>query len=263
MRFRLKSRFHLGETLFGTFIFSTDPAMTEIAGGSGFDFVIIDREHSVLSWTDIAGHIRAAAAVGIAALVRVRGLNADEVTHALDAGAEGVVLPHFGVDREASRTACRAMRFAPEGDRGTCTGTRSANFSLDKFSDVVAAANSEALAIVQIEDPIALDGIDELLASMPVDAVMPGLADLSTALGHPGDFAHPDVLAAADRLFAAVRNAKLPLGLYVANSSQIEQWRGATAQFYVYAIDYKIVAEGYRAARTALGATASARANAA
>jgi 2-keto-3-deoxy-L-rhamnonate aldolase RhmA len=108
--------------------------------------------------------------------------------------------------------------------------------------------------VVQIEDPEALDNIDALLASIPVDAVMPGLADLSTALGHPGDFAHPKVLAAAERLFTAVGKANLPLGLYVANSNQIERWRGVDAQFHVYAIDYKVMAEGYRAARVALSA---------
>ena len=256
MRFRLKARFRAGETLFGTFIFSTDPSMTEIAGGAGFDFVVVDREHTTLSWGDIAQHVRAAAVAGISALVRVRSLNAEEVTHALDCGAEGVVLPHFGVDVEASRAACRAMRFAPDGDRGTCTGTRAANFSLDNFTDVVARSNSEAMAIVQIEDPEALDNIDALLASIPVDAVMPGLADLSTALGHPGDFAHPKVLAATERLFTAVGKANLPLGLYVANSDQVARWRGVKAQFHIYAIDYKVVAEGYRAARNALGAGA-------
>lgn len=263
MRFQLKARFRAGETMFGTFVFSTDAAVTEIAGGAGFDFVILDREHTMLSWGEIQQHVRAAAAVGISAMVRIRSLNADEVMHTLDCGAEGVVFPHFGVDLAASRACCRAMRFAPHGDRGTCTGTRAANFSLDTFNEVVTRANSEAMAVVQIEDPEALDNIDALLAEMPVDAVMPGLADLSTALGHPGDFAHPKVLAATERLFAAVRKAKLPLGLYVANSTELQRWQSAAAQFHVYAIDYKVVAEGYRAARAALGAGVAKHADAA
>lgn len=255
MSFRLKSLFHAGTPAFGTFVFSSDPASTEIAAHAGFDFVIVDREHTSLSWGDMTAHARAADAAGISLLVRTRGPDGDEVARALDIGAEGAVIPHFGVDRGQSAACVRAARFAPSGDRGTCTGTRAARYSLDDFAKVVEEANREALVVVQIEDGEVLPQLDELLSAIGVDAIMPGLADLSTSLGKPGQFAAPEVLDAADRIFKCAGKHGLPLGLYIANTGEIERWASRPAQFYVYAIDYKVIAEGYRSAIGALRAS--------
>lgn len=254
MEFRLKPRLSAGKPLYGTFIFSSDAAMSEIAGHAGFDFVIVDREHTALSWGHVLDHCRAAAAAGISVLVRVRSPDKDEITHALDLGAEGVVIPHFGVDREKSLACVRASRFAPQGERGTCTGTRPAKFSLARFADVVEQSNSNALVVAQIEDAEVVPGLDDLLAEARLDAVMPGLADLSTSLGFPGQFSHPEVLAATEQVFGSVERAGLPVGLYIANPAELPRWAGRNAGFYVYAIDYKVVAEGYRAAREAFAA---------
>ncbi len=164
------------------------------------------------------------------------------------------MIPHFGLDPAASAAAVKAARYAPAGERGTCTGIRANSYSLDDFSRTVEEANRGAAVVVQIEDAAVLDGLDDLLRTIPVDAVMPGLADLSTSLGHPGGFSHPTVLAAAERMFASVAGAKLPLGFYIANSGEVARWSAREAAFHVYAIDYKVVAEGYRAAARELGA---------
>jgi len=254
MRFRFKQRLAGGTPQRGTFVFSADAAMTEIIGGAGFDFVIVDREHTTLGWRDVEAHARAARAAGIAILVRVQACDPVEVTHALDLGADGVVLPHFGLEPGASASASKAARYAPAGERGTCTGIRANGYSLDVFARTVEEANRGAAVVVQIEDAQVLDGLDELFAMVPVDAVMPGLADLSTSLGHPGGFSHPEVLAAADRMFASVKRAGLPLGFYIANPGEVARWAGRDAAFHVFSIDYKVVAEGYRAAAEALRA---------
>src|SRR5690606_14813742 len=123
MSFQLKTRMKSAEPQYGTFIFSSDAATTEIAGGAGFDFVIVDREHTAMSWREISHHARAADAAGISMLVRIRAPDGDEISRALDIGAEGVLIPHFGVDRERSQQCVRSARFAPVGDRGACTGT--------------------------------------------------------------------------------------------------------------------------------------------
>jgi len=256
MRFRFKQRLAENRPQRGTFVFSSDPAMTEIVGRAGFDFVIVDREHTTLGWREIEGHARAAAAAGIALLVRVQEPASVEVTHALDLGADGVVIPHFGLDRAASAESVRAARYAPAGERGTCTGIRANGYSLDVFARTVEEANKGAAVVVQIEDAAVLDGLDDLLATVPVDAVMPGLADLSTSLGHPGGFSHPEVLAAAERMFASVAKARVPLGFYVANPGEVARWAARAAAFHVFSIDYKVVAEGYRAAAAAFEASA-------
>ncbi len=252
MPFKLKAKLASGTPVVGTFIFSSDPASTEIAALAGCDFVIVDREHTALSWGDIQNHCRAAEARGISLLVRTRSPSGEEIAKALDVGAEGAVIPHFGLDREASIACVRSARFNPDGDRGTCTGTRPGSFGLGDFSRAVAEANSDALVVVQIEDAEVLPHLDDLFGQVRVDAVMPGLADLSTSLGKPGQFADPEVIEAAGKVFAAAEKAGLPLGLYIANAGETARWAGQKANFFVYAIDYKVVAEGYRAAVTAI-----------
>jgi 2-keto-3-deoxy-L-rhamnonate aldolase RhmA len=261
----LKRRFAETIPLCGTFIFSCDPATTEIAARAGFDFVIVDREHTALSWTDVATHVRAARAAGVATLVRIRKAVGEEVEHSLDIGAEGVVVPHFGLDRAASADCITHARYAPAGTRGTCTGTTASGYGLTNFSDVVAEANREAMVIVQIEDaPVAL-AAEEILSEIPVDAVMPGLADLSTSLGYPGAFGHPKVAEAVETIIRATRARDLPLGLYIPNAEALGTWQGGAVRFYVYAIDYKVIAEGYRNARRSIDrqlATATQRTSA-
>lgn len=248
MPFKLKSKLESETPAIGTFVFSSDPASTEIAALAGCDFVIVDREHTALSWRDIQNHCRAAGACDISLLVRTRSPSGEEVAKALDLGAEGAVIPHFGLDREASIQCVRSARFNPDGDRGTCTGTRPGSYGLGDFSHAVAEANREALVIVQIEDAEVLPHLDDLFSEVRVDAVMPGLADLSTSLGKPGQFADPSVIEAAGKVFSAAGKAGLPLGLYIANAGEKARWAGQKANFFVYAIDYKVIAEGYRAA---------------
>jgi 2-keto-3-deoxy-L-rhamnonate aldolase RhmA len=248
----LKKRFAEAAPLCGTFIFSSDPATTEIAARAGFDFVIVDREHTTLSWRDVASHVRAARAAGIATLVRIRKPDGGEVEHALDAGAEGVVVPHFGLDRAASAECVTHARYAPLGTRGTCTGTTASGYGLTNFSEIVAEANSEAMVVVQIEDASVALAAQDILAEIPVDAIMPGLADLSTSLGHPGAFAHPKVADAVDGIVRAADARNIPLGLYIPNADALTTWKGGDVRFYVYAIDYKVIAEGYRNARLAI-----------
>lgn len=248
----LKRRFAEGIPLCGTFIFSSDPATTEIAARAGFEFVIVDREHTSLSWKDVATHVRAARGAGIGTLVRIRKVDGEEIEHALDAGAEGAVVPHFGLDRAASADCVTHARYAPLGTRGTCTGTTASGYGLTNFAEVVAEANSEALIIAQIEDASVALAAEDILSEIPVDMIMPGLADLSTSLGHPGAFAHPIVSATVDGIVRAAAARNIPMGLYIPNADALGTWKGGDVRFYVYAIDYKVIAEGYRAARRAI-----------
>jgi len=254
MQFRLKSRFKSGKPVYGTFVFSKDPSSTEIAGEAGFDFVIVDREHSANSWSEITEHARAAQAVGISMLVRTRGPSGDEVSRSLDIGAEGVVIPHFGMDHAAGLEAVRAARYAPIGTRGTCTGTRASGFGLQTFTRVVAEANSEALVVVQIEDKEVLAGLDNLLTAAKVDAVMPGLADLATSFGLPGQFAADEVLQATGQILEVAGHHGIVTGAYIANAGEVERWRKRACNFLVYSIDHKVLAESYKRALSGIRA---------
>lgn len=252
MRFQLKARLRSGTQLRGSFVFSRDPAVTEIIAAAGFDVVILDREHGPLGWSEIADHARAARAAGIPLLVRVSRTCTEEVTRALDLGAEGVVLPHYGRDRASSIAAVQAARYAPGGLRGTCTGTRASGYGLGAIAELAEAADREVVVVVQIEDPATVDGLGALLDLAAVDVVMPGLADLASALGLPGQFRAAPVLEAAHRMLATASAHGRWTSVYVANAGELSRWQGVACNLLVYGIDYKVIGEAYREALMSL-----------
>ena len=132
---RIRDLWAKGGLPIGTFIFSHDAAVVEIVGRAGFDFALIDMEHTSLEMRDVEAHIRAAAAVDIAALVRVPNFDGVVIGRVLDSGADGIVFPHFGRDREASRLFAENLRYAPNGHRPSCTGVRSAGYGLAPFAE--------------------------------------------------------------------------------------------------------------------------------
>lgn len=249
---RLRDLLRRHETAFGTFIFSPDPATTEAAAVAGFDFVIVDTEHAVLSPADILGHCRAAEAHGVTALARVDAPDVQRIARLLDYGAQGIVIPHLGLDPERTRAAVRALRYAPRGARPTCTGVRAAGYGQRDFAAYAAAHNDAVLAIGLIEDPEVVERIEPLLAELEIDALMPGPEDLSVAYGVAGQTQHPLVLAAVQRVIAAAKRRGLALGMYVNAPEEVSRWRDFGFDFFVYAIDYRVLASAYRQARAAL-----------
>ena len=244
----IRRRWQAGETALGTFVFSTDPASVEIAGHAGFDFATIDLEHAALGIEHAVSHIRAAAGVGIAALVRVASGGDGLVGKLLDAGADGIMLAHFGKDPAAARAFGSVLRDAPAGDRPSCTGVRAASYALASYSDYVKRANDDVIGIGLVEDMEVVPQLDRLLREVRIDAVMPGPGDLSTSMGLPGDPTHPKVKQAVADVIAAARRAGLRVGMYLNSPGEIRDWLPLKLDFYVYLFDTKVLARAYASA---------------
>ncbi|MEP7205648.1 MAG: aldolase/citrate lyase family protein [Casimicrobiaceae bacterium] len=241
---------------FGSFVFSHDAANSEIVAAAGFEFAIIDTEHTTLGAAEVEHHARACAAHGAAALVRVPPEEIASCGRLLDAGAAGVVMSHFGADPVASRRLGSIVRYAPQGDRPSCSGVRSTRYGLRPFAETVRDSNADLLAIGIVEDVEALADLDGTLARCRVDAVMPGPGDLSTALGVPGQPTHPRVREAIDEIHRAARRAGVRAGMYLNTPDEFATWRGEGLDFFVYLFDYKVLAHAYGAARAAIAAVA-------
>jgi 4-hydroxy-2-oxoheptanedioate aldolase len=188
--------------------------------------------------------VRAADARGISALVRVA--RPDAVTTALDAGAAGVVLPHFGAD-DRSRELAAAARFHPAGTRGACTGSRAVAYGLDDFGAYAARANEDVLVVGQIEDAASVEALDDVLAVPGLDAVLPGRSDLAAEYRVAGQLDHPVVTAALDRVADAAVRRGVVLGMYVTGGAAGREWRERGARLIVCSIDYKVLSGAYAA----------------
>jgi 2-keto-3-deoxy-L-rhamnonate aldolase RhmA len=244
----IRRRWQAGQPALGTFVFSTDPANVEIAGRAGFDFVTVDLEHAPLGIEHAAGHIRAAAAAGIAALVRVPNNDIGLMSKLLDLGAHGLMLPHFGKGAAETRAFAELLRYAPAGDRPSCTGVRAASYGVGSYADYVKHVNADVLGIGLVEDVEVIARLDALLKEVKIDAVMPGPGDLSTSMGLHGQPTHPQVKQAVADVIASARRAGLRAGMYLNSPAEIEDWRPLKLDFYVYLIDTKVLALAYAAA---------------
>ena len=236
-----RERIRSGEKLLGGFVFSTDPNITQIYAAAGFDFVIVDLEHTMSDTQIVAAHLRAAKASGIEAFVRIGRPQVHDVPRILDAGCRGLMLPHLGLPDYGADAALRAMRYAPEGDRPTCTGVPAAGFGLSPFADYARRSNAEAVAIGLVEDKACVDRIDTVLSGGTIDCVMPGPADLSVSYGVHGQFKHPLVLGAVETVLAAARRNRVAAGLYVSDASEIPDGLARGFSVFVLSIDYKLL----------------------
>lgn len=203
---------------------------------------------------DVENHIRAANFSGISPLVRVPGPDHGLIGRVLDLGAEGILLPHFGVDRAAARAFAAGLRYAPVGHRPSCTGVRAAGYTIGSYADYVKHANAEVLGIGLVEDVEAVADLDAILAESKIDAVMPGPGDLSTSMGVPGRPTHPRVREAVAKIMASARREGLRVGMYLNSVAEAADWPGV--DFYVYMMDVKVLAIAYSEAAKGIRAAA-------
>lgn len=193
-----------GANLVGMMHFTGSPMLIEVMASAGMDFANIDMEHSPIG-IELAAHlIRTADAAGITPFVRVPAVDPGIVKQVLNLGARGIIIPH--ATKEDCVAAVRAVRYAPEGERGSCPAIRAARYSQPDWAAWTRHANSQVSVIPLLEEKADIDAADEILAIDGVDIVFLGPFDYSVALGIPGaNFDHPVMAAALDRLVQSAR----------------------------------------------------------
>lgn len=195
----LKHRLSLPEPLFGLFC-STPAALTvELIAAAGYDYVLIDLEHTLIGPGELAAMLLAARAAGIAALVRVAAPH--QAVQALDHGAEGIVFARVQSAAQAGE-AVRACRYAPLGQRGL-NSTWHSGYGRDDLAGAMRAMDRQTLVVAMIEDAGGVAQADAIAAVDGIDVLMEGAADLSQSLGLPWQTRHPRVREAVGAIQAA------------------------------------------------------------
>lgn len=244
----LREVFASGRPLLGTFLFLPSEDAAEAIAGTGMDFVIVDMEHSPKDWRTVANMLRGAALGGTPGIVRVPALADEHVLHALESGADGVMVP-FVQGREDVRRLVRAARYTPVGARGTCTMARAAGYGsrVDGFVEAAAEANNRVALLGIVESLAGLRALPEIVAEDPgLDAVMIGQADLASDLGHPGMTTHPAVIGAIEEALAGLGEPRIPIGIGTNDVDECRQWAGRGARVFVHSTDVGVMLAGYR-----------------
>jgi 2-dehydro-3-deoxyglucarate aldolase/4-hydroxy-2-oxoheptanedioate aldolase len=235
----LRERLAAGETLYGTFLGLGSALATEACAVAGFDWLLVDLEHGggderALLEQQLAGEAR-----GVPMLARVESPERIRTGRLLDAGVSGIMFPRLE-SVEHVRTAVRHLRYPPDGDRGVATYNRVYDFGLRP--ERLATANDSVLGIVQVESRLALDAASGIAEIPGVDVLFVGPRDLSTDLGCPGQFDHPDFEDALDRVLTAAKKAGVAAGILAADAPQAAAYSALGFRFVGVGSDASLLA---------------------
>jgi 4-hydroxy-2-oxoheptanedioate aldolase len=212
------------------------PYVSELMAGSGYDWLLLDTEHTPSDVPLMLQQLQAVAAAGGATHAVVRPAWNDPVLikRYLDIGAKTLLLP-FVQNADEARNAVAATRYAPTGIRGIGGSTRASNFG--RTADYIAHAQEELCVLVQVETREALEHIEAIAAVGGVDGIFIGPADLSASMGHPGQPRHPEVDTAIDSAILRIRAVGKAPGILMVDEQRARQCLDHGAQFVAVALD--------------------------
>nr|WP_106779304.1 aldolase/citrate lyase family protein [Lysinibacillus timonensis] len=201
------------ETVFGVFIGFPSTQLVEMAGYNGFDVIVIDNEHGMLSAENIEHMVIASENVGATPLVRVSSSSESEILKVMDRGAHGVHVPQVE-DKEQVKKIVEAVKYPPIGKRGAAFSMRAAQYGIVPIHEYLEHANEQSLICIHIESSKAMENLEEILSVEGIDMVYIGPTDLSVSLGFGGRIDHPEVLKNIDKIYETARKYKVKVGIH-------------------------------------------------
>ncbi|WMJ76947.1 MULTISPECIES: HpcH/HpaI aldolase family protein [unclassified Sedimentibacter] len=245
-QYSLRQRIFNKEVVVGMFVKFNSQAIAEMIGNSGFDFIIIDAEHSNYSSYDVEGIIRASECAGMSTVVRVREAIPEDVLHALDSGADGIQIPSI-TSIETAKVVCKSSKYYPEGNRGFTTTQRSAMYSSwNKDEPYIEYANKNSLVVVHVENKEMADKIDDLLEIPQLDVIFVGPADLSQSMGKPGKANDPEVLSVIEDVFKKTLSKGKAVGINCTSPIELKKYVSLGATYIAYGSDTAVVANAFK-----------------
>lgn len=213
----LKQKMAGGEKAIGAWTMSTDPAIARIFAQVGFDFLLIDLEHSAINQETLQTILMMFEGTQTCPIVRVPWHDLVWTKWALDLGAEGIVFPNVRTADEAKHVV-ELTKYPPDGVRGFFPKVAS-NFT-NQMSEYMQGINDRINVWIQIEDILAVDRLDEIFSVGGIDGVLIGPADLSLSMGMLFQVDHPDFRRALERILEAGKRHHIPIGYPVDDTAE-------------------------------------------
>ncbi|MEW6614423.1 MAG: aldolase/citrate lyase family protein [Thermodesulfobacteriota bacterium] len=207
-----KERLNTHNVTIGSWITIGNPYIAEIMARSGFDWLTVDMEHSAITLHQAQQIIQVIELCGVPPLVRVEENNANIIKRVMDAGAYGVIVPMVNTQEDAIK-AVNAVKYPPVGTRGVGLA-RAQGYGLE-FEEYKEWVNKESIVIVQIEHIEAVNNLEKILSVDGINAFIVGPYDLSGSLGKPGEFDHPEVRKALNRIMEVAKKYGAVSGFHI------------------------------------------------
>lgn len=223
-----------GKRLIGCWCSLASPITTEVLGIAGFDWLLLDGEHSPNDALSFIPQLMALKDSVSAPVVRPSWNNAVEIKRLLDAGFYNFLVPFIESADDAKR-AVAATRYPPQGVRGVSVSQRNNRYGT--VPGYFQTINEQVCVLVQIESRAGMAALPEIAAVDGVDGIFVGPSDLAAALGHLGNAAHPQVQEAIASLFAVARQAGKPAGILAPVEADARRYLELGASFVAVGSD--------------------------
>lgn len=236
----LKAQLAANEITLGSWITLAHPAIAEIAAKAGFDWLVVDLEHSVITIQEAENLIRIISMVGVSPLVRLTSNDPNQIKRVMDAGATGIIVPMVNSPEDAHK-ALEAVRYPPNGKRGV--GLARAQGYGSGFDSYKEWLEEESVIIVQIEHIDAVNNLEAIFAVDNIDAFIIGPYDLSASMGIPGEFTHLKFIDAMKRIKAVAKDMNMTGGIHIIepDPKQLKIHLEDGFNFLAYSLDIRMI----------------------
>jgi 4-hydroxy-2-oxoheptanedioate aldolase len=230
-----------GELQIGLWCSLCSPITTEIVSHSGFDWLLLDTEHSPNEVPDVLAQLHASQAGTASAIVRPAWNDIVLIKRYLDIGAQSLLIPFVQTPEEARR-AVEATRYPPGGIRGITGSGRASRYG--RVKDYLKNAGQEICILVQVETKSALDQIEAIASVDGIDGVFIGPNDLAASFGHIGNWGHRDVQAALEDAVRRLKKIGKPAGILTPNEEEAKRFIEWGYVFVAVGADLGLLARG-------------------
>lgn len=236
----LKSKLRRKELTIGSWITLAHPGVAEIMARAGFDWLVVDLEHSAITIGQAADLIRIIDLCGSVPLVRLSCNDAVQIKRVMDAGAHGIIVPMVNTVEEAEN-AVSAVCYPPEGKRGV--GLARAQGYGNWFHEYKEWVNRESVIVVQVEHVDSVRNLKDILAVERIDGFIVGPYDLSGSLGIPGEFENELMIGAMSEIKKSMQNSPKVSGYHVVEPeiAQLMERVKEGYRFLAYSVDFRML----------------------
>ena len=233
----LKQKLKNNELTIGSWIMMGNPMSVEVMALAGFEWLVIDIEHTSIDLQTAENLIRTIQSKNIKALVRVSKNEEVVIKRILDMGADGIIVPMVSSKEDAIQ-AVEYAKYPPIGKRGV--GLYRASGYGTTFEEYKRWVNEELVIIAQIEHIDAVNNIDEIINVEGIDGTIIGPYDLSGSMGYPGEFEREDVKESVQKVLDKCKAKDFPSGFHVVDTdpSKLKEKIDQGCTFLAYGIDY-------------------------
>lgn len=217
---KVKEKIQKQELTQGAITSLYSPALVEMLGYAGYEFIVIDDEHGAYSGSEMEDMIRTSQLAGIVPIVRV-SYDASSIQKALDRGAFGIQVPMVNTVEDAEKAVSLA-KYPPRGSRGTAFSMRAAGFGFLNNGQFMDDSDDNILVTVQIETMEAVEHFKEIMSVPGVDMAFLGPTDLSVNMGYKKNIGGPEVQETLDSLYEQAKEMNVPIGTIATSQAKTE-----------------------------------------